>query len=152
MDKKDLKTIENETANLLELVGVEGKVSAAIEEDVARVNIDTTETGILIGYHGETLYGLQLILGLVCLKKLGHWVRIVVNVGDYRQKREEYLQQLARSKAEAVLSTGAAQTLSGLSPFERRVVHMLISSYDNLTSESVGEGEERKLVIKPKQI
>ncbi len=150
MDKQTLNIIEEEASKLLELLEIEGKVSVSEEDSVAHVNIDTTDTGILIGYHGETLYSFQLILGLICYAKLGQWIRVVVNVGDYRQKRAGYLQQLAVSKAEMARSSGRPQTITGLSPFERRVVHVVVSEFSDLVSQSTGEGDERVLTIRPK--
>lgn len=148
--KETIKIVEEEAISLLKLLEVEAKVAVKEEEDVYKVEIETTETGILIGYHGETLYGFQLMLGLICFKKIGEWVRIVVNVGDYRQKREDYLRQLATSKAELARSSGQPQTILGLSSFERRVVHLVISEISDLVSESEGEGEQRTLTIKLK--
>ncbi len=151
MVKKQLKVMEEETANLLALLGIEGKVSLEEKEEVVHINIATEETGVLIGFHGETLYGFQLILGLICFKKLGEWSRLVVNVGDYREKREEYLRQLATSKAELARSTKTPQVISGLTPFERRVVHVVISEFNDLVSQSEGEGDNRTLTISLKQ-
>lgn len=147
----DLKIIKNETASLLSLLDIEGGVSVTAEEGVYRAHIDSTETGILIGYHGETLYSLQLILGMVCYKKTGRWSRIVLNVGDYKQKREDYLKQLAQTKADYVRNTGRYQTITGLSPFERRIVHLAIAEFPDLISQSSGEGKNRVLTIKFKQ-
>ncbi|MCL5675989.1 MAG: KH domain-containing protein [Patescibacteria group bacterium] len=148
--EKVAATIKEESASLIELLGIEGSVSVVQEEGVFRIHIDTTETGILIGYHGETLYSLQLILGLICYGKTGEWHRLVLNVGDYKQKREDYLKQLAYSKAEYVRNTGRYQTITGLSPFERRIVHLAVSSFPDLISESEGEGKNRTLTIRLK--
>ncbi len=151
MAEENLKIIKTEAQKLLEYLMVEAKIDVSEKEDVYEVQIETEDTGILIGYHGETLTSLQLILSLILYKRLGSWLRVVINVGDWRQKREEILKQMALSAAERVAATGEAMVLPNLSSFERRIIHLLLVDHPNVTSSSEGEGEERKLIIKPKE-
>lgn len=132
----------------LEIVGV---VSAATDEtDAFRVNIATEETGLLIGHHGKTLESLQLILGIMVSKKLGRWVKAYVNVGDYREKREEALMHMAQRAADRALTSGRSVELTRLSPAERRIIHLTLSGDERIATESIGEGDARVLVVKPK--
>lgn len=147
---EDVKIIKKLASELLELVKIEGKVSVEKNEETIKVAIETEQSGAIIGYHGEALVSLQLILNLLTHKALGAWPKIVVNVGDYREKREEYLKSMAENIAERVKTTGRASILTDLSSFERRIVHLALSSDSGVESFSEGEGKNRHLVIKPK--
>ena len=120
------------------------------EEDTLSVNITTEESGLLIGYHGETLSSFQLILGLMVYKKLGQWVKVVVEIGDYRAKRAEQLTAMAQAYANQALSTGQPVYLPPLPPSERRVVHLALQENPQVETESVGDGNYRRVVVKPK--
>lgn len=119
-------------------------------EGVVVVNVATEESGLLIGFHGETLSSFQLILGLMVYKKLGEWIKLVVEVGDYRAKRAIVLEAMAKTYAEQATTSGQPVYLPFLPPAERRVVHMVLSERDDVTTESEGEGNQRRVVIKPK--
>lgn len=140
------------TEDLLKRLEVTGTVSVVTDETGAyRVHIDTEETGLLIGFHGRTLESFQIILGILVSKKLEAWVKVYVNVGDYREKREEALMLMAQRAAERALSLGRPVELAHLSPSERRVIHLTLSGDERVTTESVGEGNARVLLVKPKQ-
>ncbi len=135
----------------LKTVGIEGNVSVDIDESGAfRVHIDTDETGLLIGFHGRTLESIQIILGLMAAKRLGKWERVYVNVGDYREKREESLMYMAQRAAERALSTGRPVEIPNLTASERRVIHLTLSGDERVITESYGEGRDRHLVVSPK--
>ena len=143
--------IKQITEELLEKLEITGVVSVDTDESGAfRVHIETEETGLLIGFHGRTLESFQLILGMIAGKQLGKWERIYVNVGDYREKREEALMYMAQRAAERALATGRPIELSRLSASERRVIHLTLSGDERVKTESEGEGSDRKLIISPK--
>lgn len=130
------------------------EISSAVEvtekEETFQVKVETEESGLLIGYHGETLSSFQLILGLVVYKKLGEWVRVVVEVGDYRAKREAQLVEMANSYATQVVASGQPMTLPYLPPIERRIIHLTLQDRTDVQTASEGEGNQRRVVIKPK--
>ena len=137
--------------DLLARLEIVGAVSVTTDETGAyRVHIETEETGLLIGHHGKTLESLQLILGILVSKAQGKWVKAYVNVGDYREKREETLMHMAQRAAERALSLGRSVELTRLSPAERRIIHLTLSGDDRIVTESVGEGDDRVLMVKPK--
>jgi spoIIIJ-associated protein len=136
---------------LLERLEVSGVVSADTDESGAyRVHIETEETGLLIGFHGRTLESFQMLLGMIVSRKLGKWERVYVNVGDYREKREEALMYMAQRAAERALTSGRPVELTRLSAAERRVIHLTLSGDDRVKTESEGEGPDRRLIISPK--
>ncbi len=139
------------TEELLSKLEVVGQASVDTDETGAfRVHIETEETGLLIGFHGKTLESFQIILGIIVSKQLGQWVRVYVNVGDYREKREETLMIMAQRAAERALSLNRPVELPHLSASERRVVHLTLSGDERVMTESVGEGSSRTLLVKPK--
>lgn len=143
--------VQHITEDLLSKLEVTGSVSVTTDETGAfRVNIDSEETGLLIGHHGRTLESLQILLTIMVSKALGVWVKTYVNVGDYREKREETLMHMAQRAADRALSLGRSVELMRLSPSERRIVHLTLSGDDRVETESVGEGNSRTLLVKPK--
>ena len=87
---------------------------------------------------------------MIVSRKLGKWERVYVNVGDYREKREEALMYMAQRAAERALASGRPIELTRLSAAERRVIHLTLSGDERVQTESEGEGSERKLIISPK--
>ena len=131
----------------------EAKATVSLDEanDTLVVNIDPgEETGLLIGRQGETLLALQSIIGISTKQLLGDWKRVVVDIADWREKQEDHLKSLAESTAQRAIETGEDQPLYNLTPAQRRVVHMSLAENDEVTTESVGEGPDRYLVIKVK--
>lgn len=151
MKDKQIIDLQKISEGLLALMGT--KATAIVSYDEANqcylVNVDGgDETGLLIGKKGETLLSLQTILGILLKQVTGEWERVTVNVGDYLQKEEEYLKNLAEGTAARAKETGEAQSLYNLKPNQRRLVHMALSEDKDVVTESVGEGEERYLVVK----
>ena len=141
------------TEDLLKRLEVVGTVAVDMDETGAyQVQMDTEETGLLIGYHGKTLESFQILLGIIVSKKLATWVKVYVNVGDYRQKREESLMHMAVAAADRAVTYGNPVELPHLSPGERRVIHMTLGGDERVVTESVGEGNSRTLVVKPKTL
>lgn len=149
--KKDIDVVVDTTNELLKRLEVAGEVSAQEDETGAyQVHIQTEETGLLIGFHGRTLESLQIILGIIVSKKLDKWVKVYANVGDYREKREEALMLMAQRAAERSLAMGRPVQLTNLTPAERRIIHLTLSGDERVETESVGEGADRTLFVKPK--
>ena len=135
---------------LLSLLGIEAKISLHNEEDEGIVlEIDNEESGILIGYHGETLQALQVVLSQLVYKKTGEWQKFTIDVGGYLQDRKEQLYNMADRIADQVKATGKSQSLPYLSAKERRLIHTYLSQVEGIKTESVGEDEARRLVIFP---
>lgn len=149
--KKEIKELQSVVDELLKLmaVSVGGSVSYDKENEAFVVDIeDGPETGLLIGKKGETLSAIQSFLSLSFKQKTGDWKRIVVNVGDYREKEEEYLKNLAASTADRAKETGEPQNLYNLKPWQRRIIHLYLSEDKTVQTESMGEGNERYLVVR----
>jgi spoIIIJ-associated protein len=146
INKKQEKIIKNFFVSL----GVEATMEITEDAEAISIVLETEDTGIVIGYHGETLEALQLILSLVLAKENGEFKRVSIEAGDYKKNRTEWLERLALDAKERALSQGKEVYLSELKSWERRVVHLLLQDDKEVTSESSGEGKDRVLVIKPK--
>lgn len=146
-----IQTIGTSTQELLALLKIIAKVavSTETEEDttIYKVEITGDNLGILIGYHGETLNQLQQILSLVINKKLGTWVKIVIDVNGWREERKQAITNMATQAISRARQSGQSQVLPTLSAYERRIVHSLVSENDDVDSHSEGEGVNRKLII-----
>ena len=151
--KKEIKFLQDSTEELLKLMGVSANAEVSWDKDNESylINISSDEeTGLLIGKKGENLTSIQTVLSLMLKQKMGEWKRVVVNVGDYREKEEDYLKNLAESTANRAIETKEPQNLYNLKPWQRRVVHLYLSERSDVETESQGEGAERYLVVNPK--
>jgi spoIIIJ-associated protein len=140
--------------DLLERMGVQFSTVriSEPEENTFNVDIDTDEANILIGRHGDTIQSLQHLLKLLVWEKESKIPNIVVDVDEYRQRQRESVLQLADKKAELVRTSKRYQILPPMSSFFRRLVHLHLASeqYEDLITESTGNGERRQVVIKMK--
>lgn len=119
------------------------------EAEMLEINIESgDETGLLIGRKGENLNSIQTFLGLAIKNKFDEWVRVSVNVGDYKEKEEEYLKHIADSAIAKVRETGEDFPIYNLKPAQRRFVHLYLSENKDVETQSEGEGRDRYLVVK----
>jgi spoIIIJ-associated protein len=112
--------------------------------------LDEETVGLMIGRRGETLRSLQFLLNTVVQRAAGRWPQLVVDVGNYRQRRQESLESLARRVAEQVRTTRRPVPLEPMQAYDRRIVHMALREDDTVYTESSGEGESRRIVIFPR--
>lgn len=141
---------KKEVEEVLKALAIEGAVEVEENEEGFEIKLDTQDSGIVIGHHGDTLEALQIVVSLILSKKLGEFKRVSIEVGDYKKNRSEYLTNLAMETKERVLSTSKEIYLPDLKSWERRIVHMLLQDDKEVLSESIGEGKDRVLVVKPR--
>lgn len=115
------------------------------------LNIEGEDLGILIGRRAETLSAIQYLTRLMVNHRLNRWVNVVVDVEGYRARREEQLARLANRMADRAVSSGRAVALEAMPPNERRIIHITLRDNPLVTTQSVGEGEHRKVTIVPKE-
>lgn len=135
---------------LLFLMKIPATVQLREEDEApfsASLDIDGEELGLLIGRRGQTLTTLQYVVSLIVSRKLKSGVRINLDVAGYKQRRQEELHNLALRIAELVKSTRRAITLEPMSPSERRVVHLALRDDPEVITQSVGEEENRKVIV-----
>ena len=108
--------------------------------------------GLLIGRRGETLAALQLLVSLIVRHRTKHRLRIIVDAENYRMRREENLRSLAQRVAQQVRNYRRSIALEAMPPHERRIVHIALSDSKDISTESIGEGDERRVVISLKRL
>ncbi|MEG1996600.1 MAG: RNA-binding cell elongation regulator Jag/EloR [Oscillospiraceae bacterium] len=119
-----------------------------VETDTdATISINGDDVGTLIGHHGETLDALQYLVTLSTNQGAGDYYRISINGGNYREKREKTLQELALRIADRVKKTGKSQMLEPMNPYERRIIHSVVSEIQGVSSKSKGDDPNRRVVI-----
>jgi spoIIIJ-associated protein len=128
-------------------VEIETKKSS---EGTVSIDLKMDEPQILIGQGGETLAEIQHLLKMILYRKLGEQIFIDLDINDYKKKKIEYLKELAKNLAEEVALTKKEKILFPMPAYERRIIHMELSGNPNVTTESIGEEPERKVVVKPK--
>ena len=144
---------------ILERMGISAKVDVGSGAELTEegqvppivLNITGGDLGILIGRRGETLLALQYLVRLMVSHRLKQWSDLVVDVEHYRIRRRRQLENLAQSMAERVVREGRSAALEPMPPYERRVVHMALRRHLKVTTQSVGEGERRKVTILPRR-
>ena len=118
---------------------------------VVAFDVRGNDLGMLIGRRGQTLSSLQYIVNLIASRKLHNQVNMMVDVEGYRSRRYQSLLGLAQGMAERVRDTRRSVTLEPMSAAERRIIHMALQDYDDITTQSVGEGDNRKVSIMVKK-
>ncbi|MDD5569226.1 MAG: KH domain-containing protein [Candidatus Pacebacteria bacterium] len=121
------------------------------ENEILDINIRSNDAQMLIGKQGMVLSDIQLLLRKIIKKKLDREIFLNLDIDNYKKKKEDYLRDLAEEAANEVLTTKKEKELLLPSPFDRRIVHLELARRDNLIVESIGEGEERRIIIKPKE-
>lgn len=135
---------------LLRLMGVEGKVEVLSAEVPLQLNVKGDDLGILIGRRGQTLGALEYVTKLMVVQRMKTWLPLTVDVAGYRKHRHESLQKLALYLAEQVKSKHRAVPMEPMPADERRVIHLALADHPDVRTESMGEGENRKVVILPR--
>ena len=132
---------------ILANLGCENVTFKVAEKDnAALIELDGEGLGSIIGHRGETLDALQFLAGLASNNGGGYY-KVSLNIGNYREKREDTLIALANRIAQQVLKTGKCRTLEPMNPYERRIIHTAVQSIEGVTSASFGEGINRRVVI-----
>lgn len=136
-------------AAILSGIGIHGKLSSFKEKDTLYVDVTGQDCGAAIGHHGETLEAIQYLATLVANKHSQDRVRVILDIGDYRRRRENTLISLADRTAERVLRSGRPQRLKPMKPAERRIIHSSLQDFAGVTTFSEGEDPRRCVVIAP---
>ena len=121
-----------------------------IEDSTIKINIDGNASGLLIGYRGETLNSLQVILSSIANKSTKERIQVILNIANYKEKREKILEELAEKVSKTVMKTGKNITLEPMNAYERKIIHSKLQNNARIETYSIGEGENRRIVIAKK--
>jgi len=144
-------TVSNKVGKFLQgmfqTIGVDISVQTIEETDKLYVEIISDSAGIIIGKRGKTLEALQLITNIIVNKDKDKWIKVILDIENYRDKRENTLTDLAVKVASKVKKTGKFQILEPMNPFERRIIHMALQNDPRIFTKSEGAGNLKKVKI-----
>lgn len=141
------KRAENFLSKIFELTGEEVNVETTTDGDTLKVNLSGPDMGIVIGKRGETLDALQHLTSLVVNRGDNEFMKVSLDAENYREKRNEALESLAQKLAAKVMRTRRSTTLEPMNAYERRIIHSALQDHETVTTYSVGQGINRKVVI-----
>lgn len=156
-NEKNVQNLIKETVE--ELIAKMGFVSEVeikkeIKDDKENIicNIKTENSNLLIGQYGVNLQSLQHVARLLVRGRTENKINFIVDINSYREEKNSSIEKIAKEMAEQAINEKRAIVMRPMSPYERRLVHMTLSGNDQIKTESIGEGEDRKIVIKPTQL
>jgi len=149
---KDVEITVDVLQHILQYMNIQATVQVR-STDPLTLNIQgiNENLGLLIGRRGETLASLQLLVSLIVSHRTKHRLRIIVDAENYRLRREENLRSLALRVVQQVRANRRSIALEAMPPYERRIVHIALSDCKDISTESIGEGNERRVVISLRQ-
>lgn len=148
-EEEAIKELALYLTNITNEMGVPAMVKIQHEAHLIVMNLETSKQGLLIGKHGKILNALQYLAQVFLHRVAKEKLSVVVNVGNYRQKREEVLTRLAQRTAEKVKDTGRPVFLEPMPAFERKMIHSALSKDEYIKTHSEGEDPYRYLVVEP---
>ena len=152
LPKKSIEEVASDfLKSVFQALNLEVKVIINVHEDMMDVELSGDEMGILIGKRGQTLDSLQYLLSLVVNKESESYVKVKVDTENYRQRRRETLEGLAKNIAFKVKRTKRSVSLEPMNPFERRVIHSALQNDRYVTTKSEGEEPYRHVVVSLKK-
>jgi spoIIIJ-associated protein len=134
---------------LLDALDLDGDIDTWVDDNGGHVNVEGSDLESLIGPNGETLTALQELTRLAVLRQTQRRVRITLDIGGYRARRQQEIAAMSKAAAARVVQSGKSEQMRPMTPFERKVVHDAVASVPGATTESVGEEPERSVVIHP---
>jgi spoIIIJ-associated protein len=146
---EEIEIAKELTIGLLERMGVKTAVEGFMKEGNLHLEIRGDHEGVLIGKHGRTLESLQMLINRMVNKRLKNAVRVVLDIDDYRKRRVDSMSSIAYRMGEKAKRTGYSLTVGPFNSHDRRVIHLTLKEDPSLRTESLGEGELKKVKIIP---
>jgi spoIIIJ-associated protein len=136
--------------NIINKMGIEVKIKDIIDgSNRIYIEMDSEQSGLIIGKQGKTLEALQFLVNLIISNKSQSDKKIILDIEGYREKREKALRRLSKDIAHKVIRTGKPWTLEPMNPFERRLIHLTLQNDSRVSTKSEGEGIYRKVKVSP---
>lgn len=152
IERRDvIKYIKDYTIKLLKNIGVSANIEIKNKEEIPIYTIFSDNNSILIGRNGKNLKALQIVVNQHIAKELGKNFKFILDINDYKEKRDKSLERLAKNIAREVANTKIAAKLDPMNSYERRIIHNALTNNKRVYTESEGEEPNRYVVIKPKE-
>ena len=150
LDKENLEKAKKIVKEFFQRMTVGGEIEILPPKDeTLSINLKIEDPQILIGEKGQTLFEIQHLLKAILKREISENFYIDLDINDYKKKKIEYLKDLARSVADEVSLTKKERILSPMPAYERRIIHLEIAGRKDVTTESIGQDPERRVVIRP---
>jgi spoIIIJ-associated protein len=145
-----MQNVQSKSREFFDFLDATVSINPRVVDDIVFIDITTSDPNdqTLIGIRGDILFSLQLLLSLVLNRDESEPLQVVLDVNEYRVRREKAIQELMQRVVEQVVATGNPYDLDPMRPFERRIIHVILQDYPELDSYSVGEEPNRHVVIK----
>lgn len=153
MNKDNNQIIKTVTEEVLTMMGFEGEVvvlAAKDDKDTFVCNITTSkDVNLVIGQNGDNLQALQHIVRLLVRKQIEENIKFILDVNSYKKDQETSVIEMAKATAKQVIEERRAIVMRPMSAYNRRLIHMLLADNGDVITESTGDEDERRVVIKP---
>lgn len=146
---EEIKVAKELTMGLFERMGVRPEVEGFLKEGELHLDIRGDQESVLIGKHGRTLEALQMLITRMVNKRLKSAMKVTLDIDDYRKRRAESMAQMAHRIGEKAKSTGRAQITGPFNAHDRRIIHVTLKEDPFIKTESLGEGDLKKIKIIP---
>lgn len=152
IEKREIKNfIKEKLIAILREMGYQAEVEIQVKQDIPTYRIYSNNDSLLIGKSGKNLEALQIVLRQIVNTETGINYRFFLDVSDYKEKNEHYLESLAKRLAREVATTKIEVKMDSMNSYERRIVHNVLTNNKKVYTESVGEEPNRCVVIKPRE-
>jgi len=150
ISQNQIEEIKKTVKEFFEKATLEVEMEFLSPEDLTLpINLKTEDPQILIGEKGQTLFEIQHLLKAILKRKIKENFYIDLDINNYKKKKIDYLKEMARSLADEVALTKKEKILSAMPAYERRIIHLELAERRDVTTESIGQEPERRVVIRP---
>jgi len=150
LSQNNLTKIKETVKDFFKKMTFEVEIEFSPQEDQTfPINLKTSEPQILIGQRGQTLAEIQHLLKAILKRKIKEPFFIDLDISDYKKKKIEYLKEMAKSAADEVSLSKKEKWLPPMPAYERRIIHLELASRSDVTTESIGQEPERKVIVRP---
>jgi spoIIIJ-associated protein len=146
---EEIEIAKQLTIGLLNRMGLKTEVEGFFKDGSLYLEIKGDQEGILIGKYGRTLESLQMLINRMVNKQLKNSMRVVIDIDDYRKRRSDSMSKMAQRLGEKAKGTGHSLTIGPFNAYDRRIIHLTIKEDPSLKTESLGEGDLKKIKIIP---
>ena len=146
---EEIEIAKQLTIGLLNRMGLKTEVEGFFKDGSLYLEIKGDQEGILIGKYGRTLESLQMLINRMVNKQLKNSMRVIIDIDDYRKRRSDSMAKMAQRLGEKVKRTGHSLTVGPFNAHDRRIVHLTLKEDPSLKTESLGEGDLKKIKIIP---